>query len=73
MARKLDYDADNSGYLSRSELQTVFKTIFEEISKEEKYDLARRNKLFSIADLNSDNKLSFKQFIKIVEDFVQHT
>lgn len=73
MARKLfyDYDADNSGFLSRAEVQTIFKTIFEEVSKRENYDKTRLNKLFTIADYNSDNKLSFKQFIKIVEDFIQ--
>lgn len=62
MARKLfyDYDADNSGCLSRTEVEAIFKTIFEEVSKREKYDKTRMNKLFTVADFNSDNKLSFK-------------
>lgn len=33
-------------------------------------DEKRIDKVFTIADLNSDNKLSLHEFIKIVEDFL---
>lgn len=73
MARKLfdDYDMDCSGSLSRSEVRVIFDTLFTEVAKTRKIDTTRFNKLFTISDQNSDNKLNFKEFIKIVEDFIQ--
>jgi Ca2+-binding EF-hand superfamily protein len=33
-------------------------------------DQKRIDKLFTVADLNSDNKLNLQEFIKIIEDFL---
>lgn len=72
MAYKLfdDYDVDCSNTLSRCEVQTIFKTLFGEISKTENLDPIRINKLFTVADINNDNKLNRREFIKLVEDFL---
>ena len=72
MARKLfdDYDSDNSNSLNRCEVKVIFKTLFAEVKKTENVCESRLNKLFSIADVNSDNKLTFREFIKLVQDFL---
>lgn len=62
MARKLfeDYDANSDGSLSRVELKVIFDTLFAEIGKTNKIDTNRFNKIFTITDVNNDNKLNFK-------------
>lgn len=62
MARKLfeDYDTNCDNALNRAELKVIFDTLFTEIGKTNKIDTNRFNKLFTITDLNSDNKLNFK-------------
>ena len=62
MARKLfeDYDTNCDNALSRTELKVIFDTLFTEIGKTNKIDTNRFNKLFTITDTNSDNKLNFK-------------
>lgn len=72
MARRLfdDYDTDCSNSLCRKEVKVIFDTLFSEISKTESLDPNRVNKLFTVADVNNDGKLSIKEFIKLVEDFL---
>lgn len=48
----------------------MFKTLFIKVNSREIMDEKRIDKVFTIADLNSDNKLSLHEFIKIVEDFL---
>lgn len=48
----------------------MFKTLFIKVNSREVMDEKRIDKVFTIADLNSDNKLSLHEFIKIVEDFL---
>lgn len=72
MARRLfeDYDTDCSNSLNRSEVKVIFRTLFAEVCKQENICETRLNKLFTVADLNSDNQLNFREFIKLVEDFI---
>lgn len=72
MARRLfeDYDTDYSYNLNRKEVKVIFETLFCEIEKTQSLDSNRVNKLFTVADLNNDGVLSFKEFIKLVEDFL---
>lgn len=72
MARRLfeDYDTDSSHNLSRKEVRVIFETLFCEIEKTQILDQNRINKLFTVADVNNDGVLSFREFIKLVEDFV---
>lgn len=62
MARKLfeDYDTNNDHALSRPEVKVIFETLFAEIKKTEKFDERRLNRLFTVADINSDQKLSYR-------------
>ena len=65
------YDKDNSGYLERNEVKEILTTVFAEVQKDYNIDEAKMNKMFSACDTNSDNKLSRKEFTKIVGLFLE--
>jgi len=73
MAYKLfdSYDKDNSGYLDRTEVKEIFTELFKEIQKNIDCSEAKMNKMFGACDTNSDNKLSRKEFTKILELFLE--
>ena len=73
MARRLfeDYDADESGFLSREEVKVVVETVLNEVSKVKDISERQRNKLFTMCDENSDNKLSRKEFSKMIELYLE--
>ena len=62
IAHKLfdDYDADNSGTLSRAEIKVLVENVLNHIEGVGKIDQAKRDKLFTMCDGNSDNQLSKK-------------
>jgi Ca2+-binding EF-hand superfamily protein len=64
------YDDDNSGFLSVTELKKVLKETFHEINKTMPVDEKKMNQTFTIYDKNSDNKISRKEFVKVVENFI---
>ena len=68
IAKKLfeDYDNNGNGFIERSELSTIITTLFADINRTEVLDQKRIDKVFTVADLNSDNKLCFAEFTKIV-------
>lgn len=72
IAKKLfkDYDLNSNGFIERTELTTIITTLFADINKTEVLDQKRIDKLFTVADMNSDNKLNLHEFIKIIEDFL---
>ena len=73
MAYKLfeDYDADGNGYLEVKEFKKVLIQVFHEVNKNYPVDKQHLNKLFTICDTNGDNKLTRKQFGKVVEMFLE--
>ena len=65
------YDKDNSGYLDRAEVKQIFNELFKEIQKNIDCSEEKTNKMFSACDANADNKLTRKEFIKIIELFLE--
>jgi Ca2+-binding EF-hand superfamily protein len=64
------YDKDNSGFLDRNEVKDIFNELFKEIQKNMDCSVDKTNKMFSACDLNADNKLTRKEFTKILELFL---
>lgn len=65
------YDNDGSGYLDTAEFKKVAKEILHEINKTYSIDDKKLNQLYTIYDTNNDNKLSRKEFVKVIENFVE--
>ena len=64
------YDADNSGYLDPNEFKKVLKEVIHEVKKSFSVEEKKLNQLYTIYDSNSDNKISRKEFVKVIENFV---
>jgi Ca2+-binding EF-hand superfamily protein len=64
------YDADSSGYLDVKEYKTIVKEVLHEVNKTTSVDDKKMNQLFTIYDSNSDSKISRKEFVKAIDDFV---
>lgn len=64
------YDADSSGALDVKEYKIIIKEVLHEVNKTTSVDDKKMNQLFTIYDSNSDNKISRKEFIKVIDDFV---
>lgn len=47
------------------------KEILHEINKTYSLDEKKLNQLYTIYDTNNDNKLSRKEFVKVIENFVE--
>ena len=73
MASKLfnDYDTDNSNSLDIKEFKIILTALFKEVNHDYVITEDKMNKMFSICDVNSDKKLSRKEFIKCVEMFLE--
>lgn len=65
------YDADNSGSLDVKEFKKIIKEVWAEVNKYYPVDEKHLNQLVTIYDSNSDNKISRKEFIKAMNDFVE--
>lgn len=59
------FDKDKNGYITRDELQDVMKSLGEELSQEQLDEMMRE------CDLNGDNKVSFKEFVKMMKGDVK--
>jgi Ca2+-binding EF-hand superfamily protein len=64
------YDADNSGFLDVKEFKKCLKEILHEINKTFSVEDKKLNQQFTIYDSNDDNKISRKEFVKTIENFV---
>jgi Ca2+-binding EF-hand superfamily protein len=64
------YDADNSGFLDVKEFKKFLKEFLHEISKTFSVEDKKLNQQFTINDTNGDNKISRKEFVKTIENFV---
>jgi Ca2+-binding EF-hand superfamily protein len=64
------YDADNSGFLDVKEFKKCLKEVLHEISKTFSVEDKKLNQQFTINDTNGDNKISRKEFVKTIENFV---
>jgi Ca2+-binding EF-hand superfamily protein len=65
------YDKDNSGFLDRKEVKEIFDELFKEIQKNMDCSAGKTDKMFGACDLNGDNKLTRKEFTKILELFLE--
>ena len=65
-----DYDIDSNGSLSRAEVKELVETVLNEVGKIKPIDEKQRNKLFTMCDLDSDNKLTKKEFVKLIGIFL---
>ena len=66
-----DYDKDNNGSLDRAEVREIFTTLFKEIQKDKDCSEDKMNKMFTACDENADNKLTRKEFTKVLELFLE--
>ena len=57
------FDRDKSGYISRSELKSVFETFHDIFSI---FDTDDYNAIIAQADLNHDGKISYEEFVTFV-------
>ncbi|CAF5215570.1 unnamed protein product [Rotaria magnacalcarata] len=55
------FDTDNSGYITTSELHEVFRRLNRDISEH------RISEVLSAVDMDNDGKISYEEFVHIVQ------